>query len=204
MATSFGPEPQEIGDDEPVATETAGGSPDGVAPGYLLRDGEGPAWWFGGGLLTMKARQRDTDGKFAMIEFAGPRGMSAPGHTHPREAEAFWVLDGELSVGVGDAVHHEVGPGSFFYAPVDTVHEWIITSTTAKFLCLVLPGGFERFFEELSEPAAAFALPYTKHFEPGMEDFMRAGEPFDWKPADGPLGAPVYRPQTVGRLATDS
>lgn len=203
MATSFGASPRDISDDEPVASENAGGSPEGVAPGYMLREGEGPAFWFGGGLLTMKARTRDTDGQFGLIEFAGPRGMSAPGHQHPRETEAFWVIEGELSVGIGETKYEHVGPGAFFYVPVNTVHEWIITSTTARFLCLILPGGFERFFEELSDPAAAYAIPYTKHREPGLEDFERAGAPFDWQPAQGPLGAPVYLPDTVGRLVTD-
>lgn len=200
MATSFGSKPTEIADDEPVWQTQAGGTPEGIAPGYLLRHGEGPAFWFGGGLLTMKARTRDTDGQFGLIEFAGPRGMSAPGHKHPRETEAFWMIEGELSVGIGETVYEHVSAGDFFYVPVDTVHEWIITSTTARFLCWILPGGFERFFEELSGPAEAWAIPYTRHREPGMEDFQRAGAPFDWTPTDGPLGAPVFFPEIVGEL----
>ncbi|MGD9734295.1 MAG: quercetin 2,3-dioxygenase [Solirubrobacterales bacterium] len=202
MAKSFANPAVEIGDDEPVSPTNAGGSPDGVAPAYLLNDGEGPSLWFMGGLLTAKARARDTDGQFGLLEFAGPRGMAAPGHEHPKESEAFYVLEGTLDLGIGETVYRDVGPGAFFYVPPSTVHEWEVTSTTAKFLCLILPGGFEHFFEELSESAKYPVPPYTDHYMPTLEDLQRVGDKYEWKAAEGPLGVPVTIPQPIGRLVT--
>ena len=36
----------EIGPNDPVATKRAGGTPDGMQPGYVLYPKEGPALWF--------------------------------------------------------------------------------------------------------------------------------------------------------------
>jgi hypothetical protein len=76
LARSFTNPPVEIGDDQPVATQHSGGTPGDVAPGYALGPGEGPAIWFQGGIITMKARKLDTDGGFAVTEwFAVPGGF---------------------------------------------------------------------------------------------------------------------------------
>jgi quercetin dioxygenase-like cupin family protein len=203
MAKSFvNPSPVEIGDDDPVATEHAGGTPDGIAPGYLLKQGEGPAIWFMGGLITMKARKRDTDGQFALTEWYGPRGFLAPGHLHHNDAEAFYVLEGTLDVGIGDAIHHAT-PGDFFYVPKMTVHDWVVTSSQAKFLVLILPGGFEHFFEELADPALANTIPYTEHRNPEFEEIAGVAQKYGWSPAEGKLGTVSSAPPPVGRLERD-
>jgi quercetin dioxygenase-like cupin family protein len=191
--------PLEIADDQPVASEHAGGTPEGIAPGYHLGSGEGPAIWFQGGIITMKARQHDTDGQFGLTEWYGPRGMVAPGHVHEHEAEGFYIVDGNLDIGVGDAVYHAT-PGDYIYVPKQTVHDWIVTSASCKFLVFIIPGGFEHFFEELAEPALAATYPYTEHRQPPLEEIESVGAKYGWSKGHGPLETGSTAPETVGRL----
>ncbi len=199
MARSFTNPPSEIPDDAPVTNDHAGGTPEGIAPGYALGPGEGPAIWFQGGIITMKARSLDTDGGFAVTEWFGPRDMVAPGHVHDRDAEGFYILEGTLDIGVGDTVYHAV-PGSYIYVPPKTVHDWRVTSATCKFLVFIVPGGFEHFFEELSEPAQSPTYPYTEHRQPPLPEIQAAGEKYGWSTGHGVLDTESTAPPTVGRL----
>jgi quercetin dioxygenase-like cupin family protein len=195
--------PTEIGDDEPVATHHHGGTPEGIAPGYVLGPGGGPSIWFQGGIITMKARALDTDGEYALTEWYGPRDMVAPGHIHDTDAEAFYILEGTLDIGVGDTVHHAT-PGTFIHVPKQTVHDWRVTSATCRFLVFIIPGGFEHFFEQLAEPALSATYPYTEHRQPPFEEILEVGQPYGWRPGDGPLDTASTAPRTVGRLEPDA
>jgi quercetin dioxygenase-like cupin family protein len=194
--------PVGIGDSEPVASEHAGGTPAGISPGYRLGSGEGPAIWFQGGIVTMKARAHDTDGQFGLTEWHGPRGMVAPGHLHEHEAEGFYIVEGNLDIGVGDAVYHAT-PGDYIYVPKQTVHDWVVTSATCRFLVFILPGGFEHFFEELAEPALAPTFPYSEHRQPPLSEIEAVGEKYGWRKGEGPLGTTSNAPDPVGRLERD-
>ncbi len=193
--------PVEIADTEPVAGEHAGGTPEGISPGYALATGEGPAIWFQGGIITMKARRQDTDGQFALTEWYGPRGMLAPGHSHEHEAEGFYIVEGTLDIGVGDTVYHAT-QGTYIYVPKQTVHDWVVTSAICKFLVFIIPGGFEHFFEELAEPALSATYPYTEHRNPPLEEIEAVGEKYGWSKGHGPLQTESSAPAPVGRLQT--
>lgn len=84
-----------------------------------------------------------------MLDRGGTR-SPAPAHSHGTEAEAFYVLDGRMDVHVADQSRC-AAPGDFVYIPRATRHAFEITSTSAKFLCMVVPGGFEDYFLELGE-----------------------------------------------------
>ncbi|GAA4728756.1 hypothetical protein GCM10023350_09890 [Nocardioides endophyticus] len=57
------------------------------------------------------------------------------------------MLDGRMDVPVAD----QSRCAAFVYIPRATRHAFEITSTSATFLCLVVPGGFEDYFLELGE-----------------------------------------------------
>jgi quercetin dioxygenase-like cupin family protein len=149
---------------------------EGSAPGVsYVRAGEGPATWVVGDTYTFKATAASTGGAFALIEASIPPGNGPPPHLHTREDEAFYLLDGELEISVGQQTTL-VRAGDFAYLPRNCVH-WFRNPgvAPAKALILVTPGGFERFFTEIGVPA-------------------RPGEsvpPFD--PADGEHLAEVNR-----------
>ncbi len=127
--------------------------------GYILTREEGRAIWFLGGLLTWKAVARDTDGQFGLVEQLGGHGFSAPVHFHDREAEGFYVLEGEVAF-VLDDERVQAPAGSFVYVPPKVKHAFVVDSPQARFLTFINPAmPFEAFVEELSVPATSSTLP---------------------------------------------
>jgi mannose-6-phosphate isomerase-like protein (cupin superfamily) len=114
-------------------------------------------WWFGA-LAVIRATAADTAGQLTIIEVTEPPGAQAPLHVHHREDEAFWILEGRVTLHVGDAVL-EAGPGDYAFAPRDG----------CRMLFLCTPGGFEDLVREMSVPAAARTLPPASDAEPDME-----------------------------------
>jgi quercetin dioxygenase-like cupin family protein len=179
MTLSFTNPPAEIGDDEPVSALRAGGSPGGVAPGYYLQEGAGPALWFHEALFRMKARALDTDGQFNIVEQLTPRGFGAPAHRHEGASESFYVIDGTMDFAVGDTVFTGVSAGGFVYVPRGTRHEFRVVSSTAKFLLFTTPGGLERYFEELGSPAEGNTFPIRPHRDLTVEEVAAAKKRWD-------------------------
>lgn len=107
-----------------------------------------------GGSIHIRVRSEDTDGRFGLIEQVVPAGFPGPAlHVHPDFAETFYVIDGEIAVRVGDEAH-EAGPGTVAVVPPGTPHTFANPSDRpARVLVFVTPGGFERYFEALSEAA---------------------------------------------------
>jgi mannose-6-phosphate isomerase-like protein (cupin superfamily) len=82
-----------------------------------------------------------------------------PPHIHLREDESFWVLDGEFSVLLGERTV-QAGPGAFVHIPKGTLHTYKNTgSTPGRMIVLLTPGGFEKLWEEVGEPAAQLTTP---------------------------------------------
>jgi mannose-6-phosphate isomerase-like protein (cupin superfamily) len=79
---------------------------------YRLASGEGLAdvWWMTG-RLTVKAGPDETGNAFSQFEVNDPRGSAPPLHVHHNEDEAFYVLDGEVTVLVGDE-RIDLGPAT--------------------------------------------------------------------------------------------
>ena len=124
-------------------------------PYHLPRDG-GPALWHLGAVLTFKATSEQTAGRMWAKELTAPRGMSTPVHRHTREDEAFYVLDGEVSVYVDDQVVR-ARTGHFLWAPREVPHAFCVESALARLLVVSTPGGFEKFFFDTGEPASVLA-----------------------------------------------
>jgi len=70
--------------------------------GYALAHDEGETFWFAGMLQTVKIGSADTGGRYGLIEFLVPPGLGSPWHVHTDEDEWFYVLEGNLTVYVGD------------------------------------------------------------------------------------------------------
>jgi quercetin dioxygenase-like cupin family protein len=117
-----------------------------------------PAHWTLGELLTVVATGEQTGGAFSLMEELLPRGAEPPPHVHHREDESFVILDGALTVRVGDTVF-EARPGSFVYCARDVPHLLTVESETVRMLTLCTPGGLESLFVELDRPASSRTLP---------------------------------------------
>jgi mannose-6-phosphate isomerase-like protein (cupin superfamily) len=78
--------------------------------------GEGKKLWVTDELMTFIASGEDTGGAYSLTDSMVPPQGGPPPHIHHREAEAFWVLEGELEVFVGEN-RFKVVAGSFVPPP---------------------------------------------------------------------------------------
>ncbi|MEU8797419.1 quercetin 2,3-dioxygenase [Spirillospora sp. NPDC048819] len=108
--------------------------------------------------MQILSSSNDTNGALGAVEVAGPKGAVPPLHVHHREDEAFYVLEGDYSVFVGDDVI-KASPGTWVWGPRDVPHGYQVHSERGRHLSLVMPGGFEAFFEEVAAIATPDADP---------------------------------------------
>ncbi len=103
-----------------------------------------------------------------MFEVQGQ--VAAPRHLHQQEEEGFYVVDGDVTIQIGDELI-EGTPGTFAFVPRGVEHAFSIQSPEAKLLLLVSPGnaGHEALFEEMGEPAAEHVVPPPPSGPPDVE-----------------------------------
>ncbi len=97
--------------------------------------------------VTHKVVGADTDGAYSLLEVELV-GDGPPRHIHKTEDEAFYVLEGEINVLLGERTIRATA-GSFVLIPRGTVHTFSrIGQEPAKLLAMFSPPGFEQFFDE--------------------------------------------------------
>lgn len=119
----------------------------------------GTSWWYSGCLVTSLAESDETAGQISVVDVVIRKGMEPPPHTHTREDEAFYVIDGHLTFQAGDKTI-DGPPGAFVWLPRGVQHAWTLNTDAVRALIFTTPGGFlEAMFRPFSEPAPALALP---------------------------------------------
>jgi len=160
-----------------------------VEQACFLATGEGEAVWFLGNRVTVKATAGTTGGAYGLIESLIAPGFSPPLHVHHREDEAFWVLDGEVSMRCGDRTFRAAA-GSFVFLPRDVPHTFVVEGgTPVRMLTLLTPGGGEAFFVEAGRPPEHDGLPPAA--PPDIALLQRVGARFGTEivgPPMAPLG----------------
>lgn len=140
---------------------------------YSLGADGGEAIWYFGGLMTVKAGGEHTGERFSLHEHLAPRGMATPLHVQPREDEAFYVLEGDLTFFL-DGEPLSIPAGGSAFVPRGTPHSFRVESETARYLVLNTPAGHERFFRAVGEPARELTLPPPADAPPDMERMAAA------------------------------
>jgi quercetin dioxygenase-like cupin family protein len=107
---------------------------------YVLAAGQG----FGGD-SSLKAGVASTGGAFTLIESRTDGG--APMHVHTREDEYFYVLNGTISVQIGDETF-EADARSFVFLPRNIPHAWDVVGDKATLLMMTVPAMLDTFLEE--------------------------------------------------------
>ncbi|HEY8491301.1 MAG TPA: quercetin 2,3-dioxygenase [Dehalococcoidia bacterium] len=126
---------------------------------YALQQDEGEAIWFLGTLMTVKAGGAETGDAFTLLDQVLPPGFAPPPHRHQVEDEAFYLLEGAMTV-TCDGRAWELAPGGFIFLPRGLVHGFQVSGRTpTRVLQLTLPAGFERFARTVGEPARETVLP---------------------------------------------
>src|SRR3979411_866671 len=123
----------------------------------VRQDGEGERLWFyGGGVHTWKATEKEPAGAFILFEAVMARGKVTPLHTHPCDGTMI-VLEGELLVHV-QGEEYAVREQGALVAPRGVPHAFMVTSETARMLVLETPGGSEAFYRGASVAATEDVL----------------------------------------------
>ena len=114
--------------------------------------------WFFGMLAEVKASAADTGGRYTLVEITAPAGLQAPPHVHYRDDEGFYVLDGSVTIHLGDE-DVELSAGRHAFGPRDVPHHFTVGPDGARMLWVLAPGGFEDFIEDVSVPAETPTVP---------------------------------------------
>jgi mannose-6-phosphate isomerase-like protein (cupin superfamily) len=114
--------------------------------------------WFFGTLAEVKASAADTAGQYTLVEITAPPGLESPLHVHYTEDEGFYVLEGNVTIVVGDETV-ELASGQHAFGPRDVPHKLTVGPAGARMIWVLTPGGFEDLIEEVSVPAEAPTLP---------------------------------------------
>ncbi len=143
-----------------------------LTPVAVTRNEGEARWWFNG-LAVIKATAASTGGQMSIIEVTEPPGAEAPLHVHHREDEAFWVLDGNVTLHVGDKTI-DAHTGDYLFGPRDIPHRYTVGSDGCRMLFILTPGGFEDFVIVTSQPAGSHTLPPPSTEEPDWERIAAA------------------------------
>jgi quercetin dioxygenase-like cupin family protein len=110
--------------------------------------------WFIANLAEILHSGPDLD----VLRMHAPPGDQSPLHVHATEDEGFYVLEGELTLWVGDAEPVVLGPGEFALAPRRIPHTYRVTSA-GNAVILVTANGFADFVRAYGVPAPRRELP---------------------------------------------
>lgn len=142
--------------------------------GLVVPGGEGRAADVLGIPIRLLGLGRDAAGVMDVLEAEFPAGASFAAHIHRNSDEAFYVLEGELTMRVGDR-RVKVSAGAFGLAPRGVAHGFDNEGRrSARVLAWQTPAwGAERFIEAISRLPAG---------PPNMDQLMQIFREFDLEP----------------------
>ncbi len=109
--------------------------------------------WFLGLPTWIRASAAETNGGLSLIDQVIPAGFESPWHVHHEEDESFFIIEGAMTVVVGDR-SVTLNAGDFGFGPRGIPHGFRIESSKpARVLLMTNGGGFAAFIEEASVPA---------------------------------------------------
>ncbi|TCC12280.1 cupin domain-containing protein [Kribbella soli] len=107
------------------------------------------------GSVIVKADTVQTNGSLTVLELLIPPNDGPPAHTHLREDEVWYVVDGDFRFKAGDAMLR-ASTGGLAFGPRGVPHAFQnVGDSVGRLLVITTPAGLERFFEqsdELSRP----------------------------------------------------
>lgn len=118
---------------------------------FSLAPGEGTRYAIGGSDTVFKVRGAETRGRFELTESTLPPGFGGvPPHMHQDTDHAFYVLESELAVEIGDRTVRG-GAGTCVFVPKGVGHTFANAGTgTCRYLQIDSGPGRERYFEEIA------------------------------------------------------
>jgi quercetin dioxygenase-like cupin family protein len=87
------------------------------------------------------------DGQFTLIEEYFGAGDGSPLHIHHHEDETFWMLDGTMTVWIGDE-RVELSTGGVAFLPRGIPHAFRVRDQGSRAMILATPAGIEDMYRE--------------------------------------------------------
>jgi len=114
--------------------------------------------------IAVVLRGEDSGGRLALVEMIVAAGFAGPPlHVHESWDEGFYVLEGEVTIQVGEDVRTATA-GMFAFAARETPHTFANRSRKeARILITLTPAGFERYLETGRRPP-----PHTRAVGPSL------------------------------------
>ena len=113
-----------------------------------------------GSSAELKLAGEQSGGEWAVVELRVRAGDEPPRHTHTREDETLYVVEGAITAYVGGE-KIEVKAGSYAALPKNVPHGFTVRSEQARLLITLEPAGAEYFFvprDESDADPAKFGL----------------------------------------------
>lgn len=114
--------------------------------------------WFLNELATIHLTGEQTGGRFSLVETMHPPGSQPPLHVHREDDEGFYVLEGQVTLWVGED-RHDLEPGQFILTPHGVPHTYRVGDDGARMLVTSSTADFDRFVTDVGVPAAENRLP---------------------------------------------
>jgi quercetin dioxygenase-like cupin family protein len=114
--------------------------------------------YYNGTVFSFLADSKSTGGGYAMYEVLLRQGLEPPPHTHTREDEIFYILEGEATFKSG-SVMTEAKAGDHVFQPCNQLHWFKAKTPTLRGIIIVTPGGLENAFMTRGKPATSLELP---------------------------------------------
>jgi mannose-6-phosphate isomerase-like protein (cupin superfamily) len=116
-----------------------------------LKPGEPAELTYDAGTARFLVSSEDTNGAWSLVQLKEMPGYHTNLHRHNHTDEAFYVLEGVLTVNVGDKIS-DYPAGSYVLIPRGTPHaQGNRGKVPARILLTMTPGGFERSFKDRVE-----------------------------------------------------
>ena len=127
--------------------------------------------------LLIKATSEHTGGTFFLSESTIAAGFPGPpAHVHDKLHDMFYVLEGELTMRLGDE-ELTAQPGTFVCVPPGVVHTFSNRSDApVRLLNFNTPGGFEGYMRELAAAVQSGGV--------SQEEMGRIASRYDFRLAD--------------------
>jgi len=135
------------------------------------------SYWYIGHLMSILIASADTGNAFSMMHGFEIKGLEPPPHIHTREDESFYLLSGEINYTAGNEVF-KAKPGNWVFLPRNIKHSFQVQTEEAEVLIHLSPGGFEKYFIEMSEPARELVIPPRPQGPPDVKRIIETASKY--------------------------
>lgn len=134
-------------------------------------------WYIGTTLLSVLISSEQSGGAFSLVHGYEIQGAEPPPHTHTKEDESFFLIDGEIEYTAGGRVM-QAKTGDWVFLPKNIQHSFKVRTPKAQVLIHLSPGGFENYFIEMSEPAKEMGIPPMPQGPPDIEKILKTASKY--------------------------